>query len=240
MSQKLSIIVPAFNEEKTVGEVLKRLLAIPFPGWDIEIIAVNDGSSDNTASILNGFSSRVRVINLPHNGGKGSAVSAAIAVAKGDYAIIQDADLECKPEEIPLLLKAITSVSPDTKVAVMGSRELHGARDHKSEFLPHFGSIVITKLINTLYSTSLTDTLMGYKLFPRATFGYVNVGGFEAEMLFLTRLLSSGYRIIEVPVSYVPRGTKEGKKIKYRDGINIIIKVLSFWLKSRFFGAKRP
>jgi glycosyltransferase involved in cell wall biosynthesis len=236
MGKKLSIIIPAFNEERTVGEVIKRLLATPFSGWDIEIIAVNDGSSDSTISVLESFSSRIRVVNLPHNSGKGSAVKAGVAIATGDFAIIQDADLECKPEEIPLLLKALTSAPPNTKVAVMGSRELHGVKDHRSEFLPRLGSVSITKLINVLYGTSLTDTLMGYKLFPKTTFGYFQGGGFDAEMLFLTRLLKEGYRIIEVPVSYTPRSIKDGKKISYRHGIKIIFKILTFWVTSHFIG----
>ncbi|MCK5059909.1 MAG: hypothetical protein KAR00_02055, partial [Candidatus Pacebacteria bacterium] len=148
-------------------------------------------------------------------------------------------DLECKPEEIPLLLKALENSPPGTKVAVMGSRELHGARDHKSQFMPRFGSVFITKLINILYGTSLTDTLMGYKLFPRTTFSYFNSGGFETEILFLVRLLTERYRIIEVPVSYIPRGTGEGKKIKYRHGVIIIFKIVSFWLKNCFAWRKK-
>ncbi|MDP2705034.1 MAG: glycosyltransferase family 2 protein [Patescibacteria group bacterium] len=234
MNRKLSVIVPVFNEEKTVGVIIERLLAVPFVGWDTEIIAVNDGSSDNSLAILESFSSRIKIINLSKNGGKGNAVKTGIDVSTGDYAIIQDADLECKPEEIPLLLSALKNVSQNTKIAVMGSRELRGARDHKSQFLPRFGSVFITKLINFLYSTTLTDTLMGYKLFPKSTFGYFDAGGFESEMLFLVRLLEEGYRILEIPVSYIPRSTGEGKKIKYRHGIKIIFKILTFWLKNRF------
>lgn len=235
MSQKLSIIIPVFNEEKTVGAVLERLLAVPFSGWTVEIIAVNDGSSDNSASVLNNYnySPRIKIINLPKNSGKGSAVKAGLDVCAGDYAVIQDADLECKPEEIPLLLEPLKNFSYDTKIAIMGSRELEGSRDHKSQFMPRFGSVFITKLINFLYGTSLTDTLMGYKMFPKATFGYFDAGGFEAEMLFLVNLLEEGYQIVEIPVSYTPRTTGEGKKIKYRHGVKIIFKIVAFWLKNR-------
>ena len=224
---KLSIIVPVFNEEKTVGVLLKRLLLVLLPRWDREIIVVNDGSTDGTASVLDSFSSLVKVINLSKNSGKGSAVKEGLKVATGDFAIIQDADLECQPEEIPLLLEALGNVTLGAKIAVMGSRELH-KDNHKSLLLSRLGSLSITKLINILYSSSLTDVLMGYKLFPKTTFDYFTTGGFESEVLFMARLLKEGYRIIEVPVSYNPRTSKAGKKMKYRDGIKTILRVLVF------------
>src|SRR3989344_9171546 len=108
---KLSIVIPCFNEEKTVGLVVERLLKVPFLGWSVEIIVVNDGSTDDTALVLNRFSSRVKVLNLAKNSGEGGAVKVGIDVATGDYAIIQDADLECTPEEIPLLLKPLENLS---------------------------------------------------------------------------------------------------------------------------------
>lgn len=229
---KLSIIVPAYNEEKTVGAVMKRLLAVPFDGWTTEIIAVNDGSTDGTSYALTEFSSCVLILNLPQNGGKGSAVSAGLKVAQGDFAIIQDADLECSPEEIPLLLSALGTLDIRAKVAVIGSRELQVSNKKKIS-LSRLGSLLITKLINILYGSSLTDASMCYKLFPRATFGYFATGGFEAELLFITRLLKDGYRIIEVPVSYTPRGTDAGKKIRYRDGMKIIVRILIFRIVGR-------
>lgn len=229
-TRKLSIIVPAYNEEKTVGTVIERLLKVPFQDWDVEIIAINDGSSDGTASALEKFVSVAKVINMPQNGGKGAAVRAGIDSATGDYAIIQDADLECAPEEIPSLLEALNGVSMGDKVAVMGSREL-GKDTHKSEFIARLGSLSITKLINILYRSSLTDSLMGYKMFPKETFGNFKTGGFESEMLFLCSLLRDGYDIREVPVSYDPRDKESGKKISYRHGFIIIKRIIGFWLK---------
>lgn len=231
---KLSIIIPCYNEERTVGLVVERLLKISFDGWDAEIIVVNDGSTDGTATVLENFASKVKVINLTKNSGKGSAVKAGIEAATGDYAIIQDADLECTPEEIPSLLVPLTNLASGEKVVVMGSRELHKEEDAgKGEFFPRLGSLSITKLINILYGSSLTDALMGYKLFPRATFDYFTVGRFEAEMIFITRVLKEGYKIVEVPVSYNPRAQDAGKKIRYRDGLKIILRILKFWVTGR-------
>lgn len=230
---KLSIIIPCYNEEKTVGLVIERLLKIPFTGLEVEIIVVNDGSTDGTAVVLNDFSSRVKVLNLAKNSGKGSAVKAGLDAATGDYAIIQDADLECTPEEIPLLLKPLENLPRGEKVVVMGSRELGNQDEEKSKPFSRLGSLSITKLINILYGSSLTDALMGYKLFPRATFSYFTVGRFEAEMIFITRVLKEGYTIVEVPVSYNPRAQDAGKKIQYRDGFKIIIRILRFWITGR-------
>lgn len=229
---KLSIIVPCYNEEKTVGTIIQRVLAVPFPGWTVEVIVVNDGSTDDTASVLAEFSSYVKVIHLSQNSGKGSAVKAGLEAAGGNFAVIQDADLECQPEEIPLLLRPLCDSAPDKKIAVMGSRELH-EKNPKSFSLSRLGSLSITRLINILYGSSLTDASMCYKLFPKAAFGYFNAGGFEAEHLFVVRLLEAGYHIIEVPVSYTPRDQKSGKKIKYRHGIKIIIRILKYKLIGR-------
>lgn len=230
---KLSIIIPAFNEESTVGDIIERVCKVPFNDWEIEIIAVNDGSTDGTKKILDGYSSSIKVIHLLKNSGKGSAVKAGLGVATGDFALIQDADLECQPEEIPLLLEPLQNIASKDKIAVIGSREL-SKDNHTSDFFTRLGSLSITKFINLLYDTSLTDTLMGYKLFPRATFGYFGMGGFDAEMLFLCHLLQEGYHVVEVPVSYVPRSKDDGKKINYWHGIMILYKVAVFWIKGIF------
>jgi glycosyltransferase involved in cell wall biosynthesis len=229
---RLSIIVPCYNEERTVGAMLERLLGVSFPGWEVESIVVNDGSTDGTAAVLAAFASRIQILTLPENRGKGSAVKAGIEAATGDYAIIQDADLECAPEEIPSLLIPLENLAEGERVAVMGSRELHEGNPRRL-ILSRFGSLFITRLVNLLYGSSLTDVLMGYKLFPRASFGYFSLGGFESEVLFVARLLWDGYRIVEVPVSYTPRPVTAGKKMKYRHGIMTIWRVLVFRLTGR-------
>jgi len=233
---KLSIIIPAFNEEATVGAVIERVLGVPFDGWSVEVVAVNDGSTDGTREILSKYSSDIVVINLPKNCGKGGAVKAGIEVATGDFAIIQDADLECSPEEIPSLLEPLQNIGEE-KIVIMGSRELL-KDNNKGKFFSRLGSLSITKFINLLYGVSLTDTLMGYKLFPRATFSHFGGGGFEAEMLFLCFLLQNKYRIIEVSVSYTPRDNESGKKISYKDGLVILYKIGIFWIKGLFVSCK--
>jgi glycosyltransferase involved in cell wall biosynthesis len=232
-TQRLSIIIPIFNEESTVEAVIERVRAISFEDWGIEIIAVNDGSTDGTKEVLNKYTSDITVIHLLKNSGKGSAVKAGIDASTGDFALIQDADLECQPEEIPLLLKALQDNIVEGKIAVMGSRELL-KDNHKSKLFARLGSLSITKFINFLYNASLTDTLMGYKLFPRVTFDHFRAGGFDAEMLFLCYLLEQGYRIVEVPVSYTPRDKKAGKKINHWQGFKILYKIGIFWLKGLF------
>lgn len=229
---KLSIIIPCYNEEKTVGTIIRRVLAVPFPGWTTEVIVVNDGSTDSTASVLEKFASCIRVIHLLRNSGKGSAVKAGIEAATGDFAVIQDADLECQPEEIPRLLEPFRDSSSRAKIAVMGSRELH-IKNSKSLSLSRLGGLSITRLINILYGSSLTDVLMGYKLFPRAAFDYFNPGGFESEVLFIAQLLKESYRIAEVPVLYHPRKGGVGKKMKYRHGFYTIMRLLIFRVTGR-------
>lgn len=231
---KLSVIIPCYNEEKTVLQVVERVSGISFTPWEWEIIVVNDGSTDGTEGVLRNVPAGVIVINMPKNGGKGSAVRAGIDRAMGDYAIIQDADLECSPEEIPHLLVPLENAKSGDKIAVIGSREIDtNKKTGGSQFFSRLGSLSITKLINILYGSNLTDALMGYKLFPKASFSYFVAGRFEAEMIFITRLLKEGYKIVEVPVSYNPRKNDDGKKIRYRDGFKIILRILRFWVTGR-------
>ena len=221
--KKLSIVIPCYNESKTIEKILDRVLAVPLPGWEKEVIVVDDYSVDGTKDILKKYENRVTVFYQPENGGKGTAVRRGLKEATGDYIIIQDADLEYNPEEIPSLLLAIERGKRDV---IFGSRNIH--HEKRSGFLiPRLGVWFITKLMNVLYRLDLTDVWTCYKLFPKEAKGDFLSGGFDSELLFTASLARRGLKISEVPISHHPRDLSEGKKIRYRDGFRSIFLLLS-------------
>ena len=225
----LSVIIPVYNEEKTIKEIVARVRK------DItvakEIIIVDDGSRDNTRFILeegkNWWSGEVRIFLQPYNQGKGSAVRRGLEEAKGDYAVIQDADLECDPKDINKMVEALEKSQADL---IYGSRNL--VKHTHADLLSHLGSWLITKLLNLLYGLKLTDAGTCYKLFPRSVWPDFVAGRFEAELLFTAAVARKGLKIAEVPISYHPRSFKEGKKITYGDGLRAIFVLIA----DRFFG----
>ncbi|MDO8482923.1 MAG: glycosyltransferase [bacterium] len=218
---KLSIVIPIYNEERTLPELLQRVLDVRIIGWEIEVVAVNDASSDKTPQILEKNKSRLKIHHHLKNQGKGTAVKNGLALATGDFLIIQDADLEYDPKEIPALVAAVT----DNKTIVYGSRNLHHVK-RRGFFVQRYGTWVTTKLINILYGAHLTDVWTCYKVFPAAAKNLYSGGKFESDIIFLVRTLRLGYRIIERPISHAPRGADEGKKIRYRDGIQAILLII--------------
>lgn len=212
---KLSIIVPAYNEAHTIGTVLDALTATSLPHWSKEIIVVNDGSTDGTEEALAPYRQSITYVAHPVNRGKGAAVRTATALATGDAVIIQDADLEYDPADIPALLAALDG---DIR-AVYGSRR---QRIWRSE-CPHYvaGVKLLTTLANTCFKSRLSDIYTGYKLVRADILKELDLAstGFEYEMEITARLLKAGYRIAEVPISYTPRDFREGKKIRPRDGL---------------------
>lgn len=224
----VSIIIPCYNEERTVEELLRRLQVAFVPsGWKKEFIIIDDASQDGTRSILKQYEEKMRVIYCEQNGGKGTAVRCGIENTMGEYVLIQDADLEYDPMDIVTLLAAVDSGTADV---VYGSRNLNPQTRHGGT-LARAGVWFITKLINLLYGLSLTDVWTCYKLFPRAAADEFAAGRFESELLFTAALARRGYRFVEVPISYTPRAVAEGKKIRYRDGIQAIIAVVWDWLR---------
>ncbi len=220
--RKLSIVIPCYNEEKTVAELLQQVLNIFIPNWEKEIIVVDDFSTDRTREILKTFEDKITVHYRKKNGGKGSAVTDGLSLATGDYIIIQDADLEYNPAEIPSLVKQII----DEKTCVYGSRNLHHVK-RKGFIIPRLGVWIITKLINTLYRVKLTDVWTCYKLFPKKSARFFCPGKFESEIHFTLGALRHGYKIVEAPISHSPRDIEDGKKIKYSDGFKAIAVILS-------------
>ncbi len=217
----LSIIIPCYNEKNTLSELVKRVAKVTIPGWKKEIIVVDDASREDTLHIVRALekTGTIRALYLPKNVGEGGAVKKGIEVATGDYILIQDADLEYNPAEIPSLIKKIEK--GDAKSMVYGSRNLH--HEKRSGFIiPRLGVWTITVMVNTLYGQKLTDIWTCYKLFPRSAAAYFQAGRFESEIIFTLIAIRHGYSIVEAPISHKPRDKKEGKKIRYRDGFKAI------------------
>lgn len=213
----LSIIMPVFNEKKTISKAIEEVLSTPYRK---QIIIVDDGSTDGTRDVIDAMGdSRIKVIIHDKNIGKGGAVRTGLSQAIGDVILIQDADLEYDPSDYPLLLQPILTGKADV---VYGSRFAgHGA--HRVLYFSHYvGNKILTTLSNILTDINLTDMETCYKVFTRqAIEGIVikeNRFGFEPE---ITAKIAkkAGIRIYEVPISYYGRTYQEGKKITWRDGV---------------------
>ena len=222
----LSVVMPVYNEESTVEEIIRRVLAVTMR---IELIVVDDESNDGTPEILDRLQKELGFVLLrqPRNGGKGAALRRGFAAVTGDMMIIQDADLEYSPEEYPLLTPLITSGRADV---VFGSRFLG---THRVFLLTHYvGNRMITFLTNVLYNTMLTDMETCYKLMRVDVLRSMELksNGFGIEPEITAKVFKRGYKVYEVPISYDGRGYEEGKKITWRDG------VVALWvlLKYRF------
>ena len=229
MNQLLSIIVPAYNEEKTIACVLARLIALPFANGTLEIIVVNDGSTDRTEEILQPYLPHIIYLSYPQNRGKGAAIRTGLNKAIGTYTIVQDADAEYAPEEIQSLFAKLQN-RPDTD-AIYGSRNLASTgRGYKHYVL---GAWLLTKCVNLFFRAHLTDTYTCYKLMRTDLFRSLHLtnNGFEVEMEITARLLKNKKKIIEAPISYAPRPFQEGKKIRARDGIRGLTTLLRIVLE---------
>ncbi len=238
----LSIIVPVFNEAVTVAELLESVAVAPLPAGigSLEIICVDDCSSDGTLAVLESWSAPERMDNIgvsfcmerhDRNQGKGAALRTGFAVATGDILLIQDADLEYDPAEYPVLLKPILDGKADV---VYGSRFLGGP--HRVLFFWHYqGNRFLTLLSNMLTDLNLTDMETCYKVFSAKVLEGITFEsdrfGFEPE--FTAKVSRSGFRIYEVPISYHGRTYEEGKKIGWRDGVSAIWTILKYNLWRR-------
>ena len=213
--QKLSVIVPVFDERNTVVEIVRRMRAVVLP-VDLEIVIVDDGSTDGTGDVLRQLAdSTVRIVLHEHNKGKGAAIRTGLEKVTGDLVLIQDADLEYDPEDWPKLLAPVLRGKAQV---VYGSR-FTGERRNML-FLHWMGNRFLSLTTNVLYNTTLSDMETCYKLFDRSVIDGITIRAsrFEFEPEITAKILRRGIRIYEVPISYTGREFDEGKKITWRDG----------------------
>jgi glycosyltransferase involved in cell wall biosynthesis len=219
---KLSVVVPVYNEEKTVAEIIKRVQSVHLAD---EIIVVDDGSSDGTAAILKGITG-IRALSHPKNRGKGAAVRTGIEAALGDLILIQDADLEYDPRDIPALIKPIEEGLADV---VYGSRFLGGPR-RPTMFWHMVANKLLTFITNILYNNILTDMETGYKLFRSEVLKGIRIksNNFDFEPEITAKLLKRKVRIFEVPILFNPRDYSDGKKIGLKDAFEALWALLKY------------
>ena len=227
MGLTLSIIMPVFNEEETVSSVMRRVLdEVPF---DLEVIAVNDGSTDRTPEILESLAAEDSRIRLAHqkNVGKTASVKRAIQLSRGDIVIIQDADLEYDPSEIMHIVEPILNGQADV---VYGSRFLVRRASRVLYFYHYIANLFLTFLSNSLTNLNMTDVETGYKAFRGDIIRNMVIAssGFGFEIEVTAKVAKLDAVVYEVPISYYGRTYREGKKIGFLDG------VFAFWYALRF------
>ncbi|XRP97110.1 glycosyltransferase family 2 protein [Methanocaldococcus sp. 16A] len=231
--KKVSIVIPAYNEEKTIEKILEKVLNVKLP-LEKEIIVVNDGSTDRTKEIIENFiknhpNENIKLINKK-NEGKGSALKVGIKHSTGDIIIIQDADLEYDPNDYPKLIKPIL----EGKAKVVYGSRLRKIENKFSHISFLIGGICITLITNILYFTFLTDEPTCYKVFHKDLKDIlINAEGnrFDWEPEVTAKILRKGYKIYEVPINYYPRTLKEGKKIRWKDGFEAILTLIKWRFK---------
>lgn len=246
---RLSIIIPVYNEEKTVGEILKRIKRVKLPnGITREIVVVDDGSNDSSKVKISSFASsfvrtskdkkatkdkrNLKFIRHKVNRGKGAAVRTGIRAATGDVVLIQDADLEYNPEDYSRLLAPILDEGAEV---VYGTRLKHyplrffGRKS--TPFISHYlGNKFLTLVTNLLYGNNVSDMETCYKVFKREALKGVVLksDGFDFEPEITAKILKNGYKIYEVPIRVNPRGYDEGKKITWRDGVKALWTLIKY------------
>lgn len=227
--RKISIIIPVYNEEKTILKVLDRISEVNL-GIKKEIIIVDDGSIDKSKQIIEKYLKKrnkeasFKFISK-NNGGKGSAVRKGIELISGDIITVQDADMEYNPADFKKLIKPILE---DKEKVVYGSRFL---KKHKPMYKLYFlGNRFLTSLTQVLYGSRITDMETCYKVFKADVIKNIKIKAdkFDFEPEITARVLKSGIKIKEIPISYKPRSIEEGKKINWKDGLQAIWTLL-YW-----------
>jgi glycosyltransferase involved in cell wall biosynthesis len=227
----VSVVIPTFDEARTVEEVIRRVAAVPFR---TEILVVDDGSSDGTGAILErleGEIEQLRAFREPVNRGKGAAVRVGVAESRGSLVVIQDADLEYDPSDLPRLLAPLLDGVADV---VYGTR-LRGGEPQRAHLFWHYvGNRFLSLLTNVLFNTTISDMEVGYKAFRGDLIRGIRLVsddfGFEPEVTAKV-LKIPGVRLYEVPISYYGRTFAEGKKITWRDGVRAVGALARFRLR---------
>jgi len=230
----ISVVMPVYNEKNTIQQQLGKVQAVEMP-FKKEIIIVDDGSTDGTRQMLEDIDKSknegLKIIYQDKNCGKGAALKAGFAAAKGDIVIIQDADLEYDPSEYPKLIQPILDGKADV---VYGSR-FKGEWPHRVLYFWHYvGNKIITTLSNMLTNLNLTDIETGYKVFKKEILTQIELkeNGFGFEPEFTAKIAKRGFNIYEVGISYSGRTYLEGKKIKWKDGFRALWCIIKYSLFS--------
>ena len=224
---KLSVIIPVYNEKNTITEILKQVIDVPV---DKEIIIVDDSSTDGTREMLKDIRRThkdIRLILKEKNEGKGSAVREGLKHIAGDIVVIQDGDLEYNPMDWIRMLQVIKDKRADV---VYGSRIL--GKGEKSSLTFYLGGRLLSFLVNILYGANITDEPTCYKMFKVDVIRSIKLDckGFEFCSEVTAKVLKKGYKIYEIPISYKPRKIKEGKKIRWKDGVIAIWTLIKYRL----------
>lgn len=232
--KKLTIVIPAYNEERTIAQVIERVQSVDIGPLEREIIVVDDGSQDLTRDILK-QTPGVTVILHGRNRGKGGAIKTGVAAATGDIVIIQDADLEYDPSDYKALCAPILDGKAEL---VMGSRFLEQKpklssfiRHPKSPFFTHYiGNKAVIWLTNLLYRNNATDYEGGYKAVTRRLLCTLRIksDGFEFDNEMVCKALRLKHKVLEVPIRYTPRSYKEGKKITWQHGLKMLWTIIKW------------
>ena len=226
---KLSIIIPAYNEAKTLSQIIQKVKDVKLEDVQKEIIVVDNASVDATNEILKSISG-IKVITLNPNRGKGGAVKAGFKEATGDMVIIQDADLEYDPEDYPAVIKPILEGKTEVTNGVRIQPD-HDRRKHKSLYwFSWFGNHLITWTTNTLYGNNAGEYEGCYKAFTKRLLDTIEVktNDFDFDNELICKILKKGYKPMDVPIRYYPRNYEEGKKINWKHGVKILKTIVKY------------
>lgn len=231
---RLSVLIPLYNEEQSVPEIIRRLLALePIDGVsDLEIVVVDDCSTDSSYAVVQTlaelYPTKVRVFRHSVNKGKGAGIHTALREAKGDTILIQDADLELFPEDVPEMVKAMHATGA---AFVNGSRYLPGVYRTAFAFWRYFFNKFFTLLVSLAIDVRLTDVACGYKMIRKSFIDRITLRemrfGFEVELIIKAARLQKNL-IVEVPVRYAPRNLGQGKKLRTSDGFRVLGSIVRY------------